>query len=346
MIRPAPVSGIRFANAIVRSHVWRALLLILLLMLTAVACPSGSVPDDPPVTVDRQELLSDLEFLSSDELQGRRTGTPGNRMAQRHIESRFEKLGLQPAGESYRQVFDHVHPESGERFEGAVNLIGLVEGRERPERYLVVTAHYDHLGVIDSEIYNGADDNASGTAGLLAAARHFTEYPPRHSILFIATDAEEQRLGGAYHFVEHPTVPLERIVLNVNMDMISRNDRDELYVAGTSHYPFLRHHVEAIKEEAPVDLLFGYDHPEAPQDWTFSSDHGPFHLKGIPFLYFGVEDHEYYHHPDDRFETIPVEFYTGAVETILRFLRHADTRLEEIAERSGRSVSLSSDAMR
>ena len=309
----------------------RNLFLWIFLFYAFIACQDSTTEFED---VHSDQLLADIEYLSSDELEGRRTGTEGNRMAQDYIEDRFENLGLLKFTDSYRHTFEHTNPRTDNEFSEAVNLIGYVEGSDQPERFIVVTAHYDHLGVQDGEIYNGADDNASGTGGLMAAARYFMEYQPSNSIMFIAFDAEEQGLGGARYFVENPVVPLDQIVLNVNMDMISNNFEDELYAVGTYHYPFLKPLVEESTAEAPIDVLFGYDSDEWPQDWTMASDHGPFHQKGIPFIYFGVEDHEHYHAPSDTFENINPEFYINAVRTIINFLADVDKQLDEVAEKS------------
>ncbi len=302
--------------------------LILLLTLTT-ACAQE-------ITVDRDELLRDVRTLASDALEGREAGSVGNKMAQVYIEERFRELGLGKFGDSYRHKFDHINQRNGREFSDVVNLIGYIEGSVHTDRYLVVTAHYDHLGIRNGEIYNGADDNASGTGGLMAAARWFSENPPENSIIFIAFDAEEQGLGGAWHFVENPVVPLEQIVMNVNLDMISANWENELYAVGTYHYPFLKPLVESATGDAPVNVLFGYDSDEWEQDWTMASDHGPFHQKGIPFIYFGVEDHEHYHQPTDTYENINHDFYLDAVYTILGFLRDIDGRLDEVVEAGDR----------
>ena len=122
------------------------------------------------------------------------------------------------------------------------------------------------------------------------------------------------------------------------MDMISTNFEDELYAVGTYHYPFLKDFVETGTEGSRINVLFGHDSPDLPpgDDWTMSSDHGPFHVKGIPFIYFGVEDHPHYHQPSDVFENINPEFYVEAVRTILSFMIHADKNLPKIREMSGR----------
>jgi len=307
----------------------KSLFKLLLLPLFLFSCTLDTATYD---VVDRNQLLVDLQYLSSDELEGRKTGTEGSRMAQEYIIERFNTLGLGMFGDSYKHLFDHTNQRTGEVFTDAVNLIAYIEGSDQPERYIVVTAHYDHLGIQDGDIYNGADDNASGTGGLMASARYFTDNQPRNSIIFIAFDAEEQGLGGARHFVENPVVPLDQFVLNVNMDMISNNFENELYVVGTYHYPFLKPLIEEFTAEAPVDVLFGFDSDEWDQDWTMSSDHGPFHQKGIPFVYFGVEDHPHYHAPTDTFENTNPEFFVDAVLTIIGVLEGLDLRLVEVVE--------------
>jgi Zn-dependent M28 family amino/carboxypeptidase len=197
----------------------------------------------------------------------------------------------------------------------------------------VVTAHYDHLGVgrpdeRGDSIYNGADDNAAGAAALAAIAGYLREHPPAHSVIFVAFDAEEMGLQGARAFVAEPPVPLDAIAINLNMDMISRNDRNELYAVGTYHYPFLKPYVERVAARSGISLLMGHDSGEVrSEDWTSASDHGAFHARGIPFLYFGVEDHPDYHKPSDEFERIQPEFYQMAVETILDLLLELDAEL-------------------
>ncbi len=310
-------------------------LLILLFVFSCDQQPETATELSNEIT-DREQLLADIQYLASDELEGRYPGTEGNRMAQDYIEERFYSLDLQKFGDTYRHTFDHTNPRTGEEFTDAVNLIGYIEGSQNTGKHIAITAHYDHLGVQNGEIYNGADDNASGTGGLMAAARYFTENQPENNLIFIAFDAEEQGLGGARYFVENPVVPLQEIVMNINMDMISTNFEDELYAVGTYHYPYLKPMIEELTDGAAIDVLFGYDSDEWEQDWTMASDHGPFHEKGVPFIYFGVEDHEHYHQPTDTFENINPEFYVNAVETIIGVIEGLDARLDEVAEASGR----------
>ena len=309
---------------------------LLLILFIFVSCDQNSTQDQSIDIVDRAQLLSDIEFLASDDLEGRLTGSEGNRIAREYISDRFQSLNLLMFGDTYEQQFSFSNTRSGVEFDLAVNLIGYIEGSSNPDRFVIVTAHYDHLGVRNGEIYNGADDNASGTGGLMAAARYFSHNQPENSIIFVAFDAEEQGLQGARYFVENPPVPLDQFVMNVNMDMISTNFEDELYAVGTYHYPFLKPLVEEATANAPIDVLFGFDNADAPQDWTMSSDHGPFHQQGIPFIYFGVEDHPHYHQPSDVFENINPDFYVNTVETIIGFLRHLDENLDNVAASSDR----------
>ncbi|NNE65118.1 MAG: M28 family peptidase, partial [Pyrinomonadaceae bacterium] len=188
----------------------------------------------------------------------------------------------------------------------------------KPESYIVVSAHFDHVGISRGKIYNGADDNASGTAALFAIAKYFQEHPPEHSLIFAAFDAEEIGLEGAKHFVRNPPVSIEKILLNINLDMVSRSDKNELYISGTYHYPIFKTILSPIVEKVPVKLLFGHDEPEPKRDdWTFQSDHGVFHKKKIPFVYFGVEDHADYHRPTDDFEKVDKKFFSNSVKTIV-----------------------------
>lgn len=277
-------------------------------------------------TVDRNELLSDITYLASDQLEGRRTDTEGNERAREYILKRYTRLGLLPVDGSFEHPFEHINPRTEEQFENAVNLLGVIPGTgtDGDERYIAIMAHYDHLGVRDGEIFNGADDNASGVGGLLALARYFSENPPRHHLLFMALDAEEQGLGGAVYYTEQPAIPLDRFDMVLNMDMISNNDKNELYAVGTYHYPFLKPLIEEGTADAAVNVLFGYDSDDWPQDWTMASDHGPFHAKGIPFVYFGVEDHAHYHQPSDIVENINPDFYVNATEAIIDALKVLD----------------------
>ncbi len=284
---------------------------------------SLSTLDDP--RIDRDRLLHHLSVLAHDSMEGRRTGSPQNEQARQYLLQTLDELGLPEVNGDRKHSFQFTNNRDGQQYTG-VNVLGMVQGTGAPDEFLVVTAHYDHLGVVDGEIFNGADDNGSGTAALLELARYFVEHPPEHSILFVFFDAEEMGLQGARAFINDPPVPLDQFLMNINLDMVSRNEADELYAVGTYHYPFLTPLVEEVAKGAALHLLRGHDAPDLPpgDDWTMASDHGPFHERGVPFIYFGVEDHPGYHHPSDTFENITPDFYHRAAETILEFILVAD----------------------
>lgn len=266
--------------------------------------------------VDERALLTDLRALSSPRYEGRRTGSRGGIAARGYIRDAFATIGLEPAGSRrYEQPFRIA--SGGD----AANVVGRVPGRDAGARTIVLSAHYDHLGIQRGRIHPGADDNASGVAALLAIARHVRANPLRHTVLFAAFDAEELDLAGAKAFVRTPPVTLKQVALNINMDMVSRSDRREIVVAGAFHAPWIRPVVEEVARRSSVRVVFGHDRPKArasdPDDWTLQSDHGAFHRAGVPFVYFGVEDHADYHKPTDTADKVEAAFYDGVVELVI-----------------------------
>ena len=223
---------------------------------------------------------------------------------------------------AYVHPFTYTRMTMNGRQDGdGANVLGLCLGTDPKLPYFVVSAHYDHLGIRDGQIYPGADDDASGVAVILELAAFCQKTPFRHTILFAAFDAEERGLQGAKAFLVKPPVPQDRIALNVNLDMVSRSDKREIFIAGTYHYPDLKAPLEEVARRAPITVLFGHDKPVAVaggvDDWTNQSDHGPFHAAKIPFVYFGVEDHADYHKPTDTADKINRGFFVDVAETIL-----------------------------
>jgi len=270
------------------------------------------------------QLLKDVEILSSDAYEGRKTGTKGGEMARKYIESRFKEIGLNklPSFSDYEMPFSF-KSSKGNTVEGK-NLLGYVEGKSK--NVIVISAHYDHIGVINNEIYNGADDNASGVAALLKLASYYLKNKPYHTLIFAAFDAEEAGLQGASAFVKNPPVQLENIKLNINMDMVSHNDKGELYACGTFKYPQLKPAV--FSKSSKIKIILGHDDPKmGSNDWTNQSDHSAFNDKDIPFIYFGVEDHKDYHKATDEFKNINPVFFTNANEAILEISARLDHQL-------------------
>ena len=284
-------------------------------------------------TVDGALLLKDLETLSADAMEGRLAGTPGGARARAYVLRRFKEARIQPIGDSYERPFTfRGRGDSAER--SGVNIVGVVRGTRAPDRFIVVTAHYDHLGVRNGEIFNGADDNASGVAALLAVAARLSASRPAHSVVFAALDAEESGLNGARAFLADPPIPRDAIAMNVNLDMVARDAKNVLFASGTFHYPFLKAYLKDVARP-PVVLRLGHDAPnvKGEDDWTRDSDHYPFHQAGIPFIYFGVEDEAEHHKATDDAATVTKEFFIGAANTILAAVRAFDANLEAIASR-------------
>lgn len=285
-----------------------------------------------PVQVEREALLADVRELASAKYAGRRVESAGNRLAQDFLISRLEALGVAPLLPDYRQPFEFRRRRIRQFWTGGIvthgtNVLGVIRGSVSPERFLVISAHYDHLGERGGNLFPGADDNASGVAAVLAAAAYFTAHPPRHTIVLALFDAEESGLAGAEHFVQAQTLPVTAIELNLNLDMIARSADNELFVTGTYQHPQLRTLTDPLRAQAPITLLYGHDHPRPfwdGDDWVSASDHGPFHTAGVPFLYLGVPDHAGYHHPSDIFEAITPEFFVQAANFAVSLLAAAD----------------------
>jgi len=260
--------------------------------------------------LDSTRLINDLATLSSEAMGGREAGTAGNQLAREYIARRYDSLQLKA-------------PDSG-RFQSfplktikGTNIIAMIPGTTYPDQYYVISAHYDHLGTRNGQIYYGTDDNASGSACLLALAAYFKQHPPKHAFIIASFDAEEKGLVGSRYFAAHLPVDSNKVLLNVNMDMVSRNDKNEIYASGTYHYPFLKKYVDSIKALTTVNVLLGHDNPaQGHDDWTNQSDHYAFHQKHIPFLYFGVEDHPDYHKPTDTFDKVDKSFYYRVCEMV------------------------------
>lgn len=272
---------------------------------------------------DADALLERVRFLSLDSLEGRRTGEKGGLIARDYVVSQFKKNGISPLLSEYTQPFSFEGRRDKITYEGA-NVLGLIKGTEHPEKYVVISAHYDHVGVNNGEIYNGADDDASGTSAIIAIAEYLQKNPPKHSVIIAAFDAEEMGLRGAAHFLEANTIPKEQIALDINLDMVGRNNNNELYVVGTNLYTQLQPAITDLELPENFKLSVGHDGLDGKDNWVSSSDHGPFHRQEIPFLYFGVEDHKDYHKPTDDFEFIQPEFYAKAVAVIISVLERID----------------------
>jgi Zn-dependent M28 family amino/carboxypeptidase len=299
----------------------RAGLLAGVLALGNASRPAGAAAQGIQ-SADTASLMATVRVLAADSMEGRKAGTPGSVRAQAYLERRLAALGIAPLVSGYRQRFA-LPRDAGT----GVNLLGVIRGRRFPGRYVVLTAHYDHVGIRGGQIYNGADDNASGTAAVLALAEIFQGTPPEQSVIVALLDAEEIGSPGARAFLEAGLVPRDSIVLNLNLDMVGHSEPGVLWAAGAAHTPGLRPVLDSVARIAPVTLKLGHDRSGIPgeEDWTGSSDHRVFQKAGIPFIYFGVEDHRDYHRPTDDADTLTPAFFGKAVGTILTATRKLDS---------------------
>ena len=283
-----------------------------------------------PISYD--QLMADVRILSADDMEGRDTGAPGGERARAYIVSRFEALGVAapPMGRLQPFAAQGRTREGPKTFNG-VNILGLIEGTRVPDRYIVITAHYDHVGSNGGQIYNGADDNASGVATMLEIADRLKASAPEHSVIFVAFDGEERGLLGAKHFVQAPPVPLAAIAMNLNFDMIARAETDgKLWVTGTYQHPTFRPILGTIPANGAVSLAFGKDTPQdtGEDNWVEASDQGAFFAAQVPFLYLGVNYHPDYHRPSDDFERITPSVFQSAVELSYASFRALDQGLD------------------
>lgn len=270
---------------------------------------------------NEEALLQNIKTLSSDAFEGRGTGTRGANKAKDYIINQFHVFNVLPLNTTYEQKFSF---NSKRKTYNAANILGWVKGTENPDKYVVISAHYDHEGIKNGLIYNGADDDASGIAALISFAEYFKNNPPKYSVILAAFDAEELGLEGSAYYVNNPIVPLNNIVLNLNMDMISRSETNTLFVVGTRFNENLKKIFTDYEQSKLVRLELGHDGKDGLEDWTNSSDHSSFHLKSVPFLYFGVDDHEDYHMPTDDYKNIHPDFYKESVKVIISVFNKID----------------------
>jgi Zn-dependent M28 family amino/carboxypeptidase len=268
---------------------------------------------------DADALLEHLKVLSSDAYEGRATGEKGNDIARAYLIQHFKEAGVKPLNTQFEQPFSFIHNDK--TYQGN-NVLGLVLGNKYPNKYIVINAHHDHLGVKDGVIYNGADDNASGMSALIAFAEYLKNNPPQHSIILAAFDAEELGFRGSSYFLE--SFKEQNIMLMINMDMIGRSAKKELYMVGSRYHEGLSDLVSDFENQTNSQLLIGHDGTDRKQDWTLASDQAPFHQAGIPFLYFGNEDHRDYHRPTDDYQFITKDFYQDAVTMIMSMFQMID----------------------
>lgn len=281
-----------------------------------------------------QQAWRDLQVLSSDAMQGRAPGSVGSQYARDYIQFRFRELGLEPLHGSFALPFTHGKTwQAGGKIAG-INLAAVRRGCRYPQQYLVITAHYDHLAANGRRVFNGADDNASGVAGLLYLAGLSQQQCPAYSQLFLATDAEERGLDGARAFLADGHLANQQMLLNINLDMISRGERaQKLYLLSSRKIAGLRDWLASKPQQQRVRLQGVSEHQRLGAgrqaervNWANASDHAPFRRAGIPYLYFGVGLHAQYHTEQDDWQRVSPQFYHSALLLIADGWRLMDSQ--------------------
>ncbi|MCH8924368.1 MAG: M20/M25/M40 family metallo-hydrolase [Planctomycetes bacterium] len=296
-------------------NLWRRIIVVATVFLAAaplIAAEAVAVRSAAK-TITADELKKHVGVLADDAFEGREAGSRGGRAAGVYLGKAFRRLGLRGAGDNggYYQPFDA----------SSRNILAIVEGSDEKlkKQVIVVGAHYDHVGYGNSGnsrgptgyIHNGADDNASGSAALLEVAEALSRLKGAHkrSVLFVLWDGEEQGLLGSQHWIENPTVPLARVAMMINLDMVGRLRKGRLQVFGTRSGYGLRKLVSQQNDGLGLTLEF-------PWEVKHNSDHHTFYRAGIPILMMHTGLHSDYHRPTDDVEKVNFE----GIEQVSRFV--------------------------
>lgn len=295
-------------------------------------------------TIKSDELKIHLEEVSSEKYNGRKTGEEGHNQVCDYIRNYYKDNQI-IAPKSHPNYYQKV-PKTAlpEGLNDSQNIIAYIEGSEFPDEYVFITAHSDHEGVIDGEIYNGADDNGSGTAAVLEMAEAFSQaakdgYRPKRSIVFLHVTAEEVGLHGSRYYTENPVFPLENTVATLNIDMIGRVDdrhidnEDYIYLIGADKISTELHFIAQSANDTFVNLELDYKYNDDNDSnrYYYRSDHYNFALKGVPVIFFFNGEHEDYTKSTDIADKINyplLEKRTKLIFATAWYIANAETRLK------------------
>jgi hypothetical protein len=285
-----------------------------------VEVPNVEKPETTPAfprleglaTITKEECKEIVSVLASDEYEGRKPGTDGDEKTISYVEDQFREIGLDPINENgYRQSF--IYPAKKPTLETS-NVVGIIEGTD--DTCILLGAHMDHLGKasglrVKNRIYNGADDNASGVSALIEIAEAFVESKvvPKHTLIFVAFNAEEMGLIGSQFYVSYPVKPLDKLILMINLDMVGRLDgKDELDLQSSRISKDLKKLIDKLDDDYPFD----FDLTRAGS----RSDHANFANEEIPVLFFHTGGHNLYHTTGDEVDTVDFD----GLEKITKFV--------------------------
>ncbi len=280
--------------------------------------------------IDAEDLKEHLYLLASDVLEGRKTGENGQKMAANYLTAYYKHLELQAPQDypEYAQTIPATYFNNSSA-NSSENVLAYILGREYPEEVLVISGHYDHLGKSGEDVYNGADDNASGTSAVMEIAEAFQAaakdgYRPRRSVLFLHVTGEESGLYGSKYYVTHPVFKIENTVTNLNIDMIGRvdekheDDPEYIYLIGSDRLSKELHDLseQVNKDHFGLKLDYTYNKKNDPNRFYTRSDHYNFAERGVPVIFYFNGVHEDYHQPTDTPEKINYELLELRTEYI------------------------------
>lgn len=285
------------------------------LSLFLVSCSSVK-PSKYIETISASNLKTNLYIIAGDEMEGRNTGEPGQKKAGKYIISQYEKMGVSfPKGakDFYQKVpAEFMAKAFSPKLNDSENIWAFIEGSEKPDEILVISAHYDHVGMKNGEVYNGADDDGSGTVALIELAKAFKKakdegHGPKRSILFLHVTGEEHGLHGSRYYAEHPLFPLKNTVADLNIDMIGRRDdahKDNgnyIYLIGSDRLSSELHQIseDANSKYVHLKLDYKYNDRNDPERIYYRSDHYNFAKNGVPSLFYFNGVHADYHKASD-----------------------------------------------
>jgi Zn-dependent M28 family amino/carboxypeptidase len=262
-------------------------------------------------TITTEDLKKHLYIYAGDAMEGRMTGTKGQKMASEYLRNFYMAEGIESPIEknNYYQDIPASFFEGKRDPRASENVLAFIRGSEKPEEIVVISAHLDHVGVDgDGNVFNGADDDGSGTVAILEMAQAFQKAVkegngPKRSILFLHVTAEEIGLYGSRYYVENPIFPLENTVCNLNIDMIGRIDPNKkdnpeyIYLIGSNKLSQELQDVstEVNEKYTNLELDYKYDDPNDPNRFFYRSDHYNFAKNNIPIIFYFNGVHEDYH---------------------------------------------------
>ncbi len=284
-------------------------------------------------SITQESLTTNLTIIASDDMEGRDTGSSGQKKAGEYLTSqyRMNNVSFPKGAKDYYQTVpaDYLKSKYDHKYGDSENIWAYIEGSEKPDEVIVISAHYDHIGIENGEIFNGADDDGSGTVALVEIAKAFQKAKnegrgSKRSILILHVTGEEHGLHGSRFYSDNPLFPIANTVANINIDMIGRRDEfhtnsDYVYLIGSDFLSTDLYNAceSANKKYVNTFLDYKFNNKTDPNRFYYRSDHYNFARFGIPsvFLFNGV--HEDYHQKTD--EVSKIEFDALTKRTKLAF---------------------------